>query len=249
MDIFFLHQRGRAFMCLEISLLAAFTVSPTIGGFIVQTRPWPVTVWWTLAPIGLAMILVVAVLEETSFPRGENSGIYPSRPTSFFKNRIVTFLPGMKVVPTPSRRSVVCSPLIRKQLELIPRQLNAYVAPLKIGIAPISIFAGLYAFVAVGFTILVGIISPIPLQTPELYGGYGFSALQNALCTPPWACLFEYQSDRNISLIYRLGGHHCRSASGILARRSNTVMGVSLGRWYMASRISTLEHDDSRVIV
>ena len=172
-------------MCLEISLLAAFTVSPTIGGFIVQTRPWPVTVWWTLAPIGLAMILVVAVLEETSFPRGENSGIYPSRPTSFFKNRIVTFLPGMKVVPTPSRRSVVCSPLIRKQLELIPRQLNAYVAPLKIGIAPISIFAGLYAFVAVGFTILVGIISPIPLQTPELYGGYGFSALQNALCTPP----------------------------------------------------------------
>lgn len=68
-------------------------------------------------------------------------------------------------------------------------------APLKIGIAPISIFAGLYAFVAVGFTILVGIISPIPLQTPELYGGYGFSALQNALCMLPWSHVFKYQSN------------------------------------------------------
>lgn len=94
-------------MCLEISLLAAFTVSPTIGGFIVQTQPWPVTIWWTLAPIGLAIILVVVVLEETSFPRGENQGVYPSRPTAFLKDRFVTFLPGTRVVPTPTRRSVV----------------------------------------------------------------------------------------------------------------------------------------------
>jgi MFS family permease len=117
-------------MCLEISLLAAFTVSPTIGGFIVQTQPWPVTIWWTLAPIGLAIVLVVAVLEETSFPRGENPDTYPSRPTSFFKNRIVTFLPGTKVVPTPTRRSVVCFLMSRLQaawtdIEIVERICGA----------------------------------------------------------------------------------------------------------------------------
>ena len=107
MDIFFLHQRGRAFICLEISLLSAFTVSPTLGGFIAQTQPWPTTIWWTLAPIGLAVMFVFTILEETGYSREEKPEIYPAKPASFVKNRIATLLPGPKIVPATDARGVV----------------------------------------------------------------------------------------------------------------------------------------------
>ena len=51
-----------------------------------------------------------------------------------------------------------------------------------IGITPITIFAGLYTFVAFGFTIMVNVVNTIVLQTPKHAGGYGFSPKQNALC-------------------------------------------------------------------
>ncbi|TVY85567.1 putative MFS-type transporter [Lachnellula suecica] len=163
-DLFFLHQRGRAFLCLEVSLLGAVIISPTLGGFIVQTQQWPVVFWWTLAPIGLAAILVFFVLEETSFSRDQIK-VLSSEPRSFIQTRIATFLPGTKVVPSPTIRTV----------------LKSAITPFLIGTAPITILAGLYAFVAFGFTIMINIVTTIILQTPSEFGGYGFSPLQNAL--------------------------------------------------------------------
>ncbi|KAI9812641.1 MAG: hypothetical protein M1827_004630 [Pycnora praestabilis] len=165
MDMFFLHQRGRAFVSLEISLLSAVIVSPTLGGFIVQTRPWTYTFWWTLAPIGLALLLVFIFLEQSSFPRQKSAKFYPEKQNSFLKNRVATFLPGNRVTTGTTAREV----------------LGSAVAPIVIGIAPITILAGLYAFVAFGFTILLNLINTIILQTPKVAGGYGFSPLGNAL--------------------------------------------------------------------
>lgn len=107
MDIFFLHQRGRAFTSLEISLLAAVIISPTVGGFIVQSQPWTYTFWWTLGFIGAALALVFCFLEETSFSRDLGARSFPERPESFLKNRIRTLLPGNKVVPSTSVTGVV----------------------------------------------------------------------------------------------------------------------------------------------
>ena len=42
--------------------------------------------------------------------------------------------------------------------------------------------AGLYMFVAFGFTLLLAILSAIYLQTPLEVGGYGFTPYQNAAC-------------------------------------------------------------------
>ena len=109
MDIFFLHQRGRAFTSLEISLLAAVIISPTIGGFIVQSEPWPYTFWWTLGFTGAALALVLCFLEETSFSRDPSARCFPERSESFLNNRLGTFLPGNKVVPRTSVAQVVSS--------------------------------------------------------------------------------------------------------------------------------------------
>ena len=49
MDIFFLHQRGKAFVTYELSLLGRVVAGPTMGGFIVQNKPWPFVFWWTIA--------------------------------------------------------------------------------------------------------------------------------------------------------------------------------------------------------
>ena len=106
-DIFFLHQRGKAFISYELSLLAGVVATPTIGGFIIQSKPWPYTFWWTIAPVGVAMVLVFCFLKETGFRRNQDDQTQIRQPTSFLKNRMATFFPGNKVVPRTSSREVV----------------------------------------------------------------------------------------------------------------------------------------------
>lgn len=106
-DMFFLHQRGKAFISYELSLIGGVVASPTIGGFIVDSKPWPYTFWWTIAPVGTAVILVFCFLEETSFRRGENDEVYPELSEGFLRNRIATFFPGNEVTPRTCAQEVV----------------------------------------------------------------------------------------------------------------------------------------------
>ena len=106
-DMFFLHQRGKAFVCYELSLLGGVAATPTIGGFIVQSNPWPYVFWWTIGPVGLAMILVFFFLEETGFRRNLEDETRITPPTSFLKNRMATFFPGNKVVYQTCPREIV----------------------------------------------------------------------------------------------------------------------------------------------
>ena len=57
MDMYFLHQRGKAFAVLEVSLLSGVIVMPGIGGFIVDSRPWPDVFWLVAAINGLTVLL------------------------------------------------------------------------------------------------------------------------------------------------------------------------------------------------
>lgn len=106
-DLFFLHQRGRAFSCYELSLLLGVICSPTVGGFIVQSHPWPVAFWWTLAPVGIGIVLIFCFGEETGFARDNATVVYPRTPLPFLQNRIVTFLPGTRVAPKNHPDSIV----------------------------------------------------------------------------------------------------------------------------------------------
>jgi MFS family permease len=97
-DLFFIHERGRAFSIFHLSFLFGPVGIPTISGFISAHVSWTVMYWWTLGLLGLTLICIFFFMEETGFSRGETSR-YPSRPESFVANRVATFLPGNKVVP------------------------------------------------------------------------------------------------------------------------------------------------------
>ena len=40
-NMYFLHQRGKAFTALEVTYLSGFLATPALGGFIVNSKPWP----------------------------------------------------------------------------------------------------------------------------------------------------------------------------------------------------------------
>ena len=106
-DIFFLHQRGKAFISYEIIHLGGVVTGPTIGGFIVESKPWPYTFWWTIAPVGIAMVFVFCFLEETGFQRGHEDQKIGYQHTSYFKNRMATFFPGNRIIPQRGYQEVV----------------------------------------------------------------------------------------------------------------------------------------------
>ena len=107
MDMFFLHQRAMAFTSYEISLILGLYIAPTLGGYIVQEQAWPVVFWWTLAPVGLAIVLVGLFLEPTYFARGDDRTIYPALPQSYVARRVKVLLPGTASIPQPSIRVLV----------------------------------------------------------------------------------------------------------------------------------------------
>ena len=57
MDLYFLHQRGKAFTVLEVSLLAGAVAAPVFGGFIADSKPWPNVFWWLVAVIAVSIPL------------------------------------------------------------------------------------------------------------------------------------------------------------------------------------------------
>ena len=94
LDTFFLHQRGRAFVCYAISTAFGVIAAPTFGGFIVSTQSWPVCFWWTVALQGLAALLVLFFLEETGFDRHASHN--ETRASSYLKDRVTLYFPGTR---------------------------------------------------------------------------------------------------------------------------------------------------------
>ncbi len=115
-DLFFLHQRGRAFTVLHFALNFGASAGPTFSGFIAANHSWTVEYWWSVGLLGAVLVLVFLTLEETGYdrtPGAENVVLSES----FLTNRIQTFLPGNKTVGAVPISEVVSTPmrgLVRK---------------------------------------------------------------------------------------------------------------------------------------
>ena len=104
-DIFFLHQRGRAFTALHMAFLFG-TIAGYILAFISAGAYFPVEFWWTVGLLGGVLILVFLVLEETGFDR-EDEQKRRDIPRSFLANRFATFFFGQAVVPRTTISAMV----------------------------------------------------------------------------------------------------------------------------------------------
>ncbi|KFX92357.1 hypothetical protein O988_07311 [Pseudogymnoascus sp. VKM F-3808] len=169
MDMFFLHQRGKAFAIFEVLIIFAVVGGGTLGGFIAEYGPWSDVFWWTVGPVGAAAISVFIFVEDTTFNHSPNAIQRPPLPKSWFANRVATFLPGIKTQAVgPGKGAAV---------------YRRFIVPLQITITPITLLVGTFVFVALGLPIMQASTLAIYLMPPISAGGYGFSALQLAFFT------------------------------------------------------------------
>ncbi|PWY76506.1 putative polyamine transporter [Aspergillus sclerotioniger CBS 115572] len=177
-DIFFLHQRGRVFSTFELSFLLGVNVAPTISGFIVNDASWTWAFWWTLIPCGLAILLVFFFLEETGGFSSSSGSVYPAQPSSYWANRVATFLPGHRIIPAEPWSQIA----------------RTAQKPLVILTAPITVIAGGYIFICFAFVILANVLLTMFLEAPVTQGGYGFTPMRNAFFTlDAWFAIFISQ--------------------------------------------------------
>lgn len=121
-DMFFLHQRGKAFTVLNLSFLAGVVVGPTLSGFIVGSTYWTVQFWWSNGLQGIIIILTVALLEDTYYDRTlEAEECCNKWPDNFFANRMATFFCGARVIPPISMAETVSHSL--SYLSYVPEKL------------------------------------------------------------------------------------------------------------------------------
>lgn len=110
-DLFFLHQRGRAFNAFGLALNMGASAGPAFSGFITMRLPWYVEFYWTIALAAAALVVVAALVEETSWDRGAGgvgvgvAGVAPARGESWLGRRARTFFQAGR----GSRKEKVCT--------------------------------------------------------------------------------------------------------------------------------------------
>lgn len=107
LDLFYLHERGKAFAFFTMMFLLGILAGPTFSGFIAEHTDWSVEFWWNVALCGASAILVFVFLEETGWTRDPSQKQYPVPPEAWLLNRIATYFPGTKVTPSISSGQVV----------------------------------------------------------------------------------------------------------------------------------------------
>lgn len=116
MDMFFLHQRGKAFAIFEVLVIFAVVGGGTLGGFIAETKPWNYVFWWTLGPVGAAILSVFFFVEDTTFNRDLEAVKRAPMPKAWLANRVSTFFPGTRTQPAGKAAEFVSCPRKRHAL-------------------------------------------------------------------------------------------------------------------------------------
>lgn len=168
-DMFFLHQRGRAFTIFHFFFDFGTAAGPSLCSFVVQGAGNVQWAFWFIAIVtGFAALLIFLFVEDTTWDRTPGA-INNPLPEGFIANRIATFLPGTRIVP-------------RKSVGELVRIASV---PFKIAATPVSLMLGIFTLFSFGFSVAMNSLTPVWLQKPVKAGGYGFTPIQNALCKWP----------------------------------------------------------------
>ncbi|MCJ1373889.1 hypothetical protein MMC20_005119 [Loxospora ochrophaea] len=165
-DMFFLHQRGRAFTALHMMFLFGTIAGPTFSAFISANSYFPVEFWWTVGLLGGVVVLVFTFLEETAFNRDDLS-MNSCYPKPFLQNRLATFVLKTRAMPRRDTSKII----------------KTAITPFIIGLCPVTIIMGIFTLISFGFYVGINTLLPVWLQRPEVEDGYGFTLKQSAAFT------------------------------------------------------------------
>jgi hypothetical protein len=188
-DIWFLHQRGRAFTAIGVALSLGASASSSFCGFITAELPWWTEYWWTIALNAFALLFIFVFLEDTSWNRQDNAPNIDLSADGWLLKRAKTYFPGTKAVPKPTKQDIV---RLRRTTASVScnqqdawtnlMQIDSVLIPLKIAISPIMLLTASYDTISFGFFIGLNTLIPVWLQLPVAKGGYGFTVIENAGC-------------------------------------------------------------------
>jgi len=108
-DLFFLHQRGRAFTVFHFFMDFGTIGGPTLGAFVASGRLWTSAYWYAFALASFAMLMCFFFLHDTAWDRSARADNHKTVPEGFIAGRIATLLPGTRVTPDISFRELVSS--------------------------------------------------------------------------------------------------------------------------------------------
>ena len=96
-DMFFLHQRGRAFTIFHFFFDLGNTAGPSICAFITHpSGDWRWAFRWCIILDGVAFLIYFALMDDTTWDRTPGA-VNPERPKGWVASRIATFVPGTQI--------------------------------------------------------------------------------------------------------------------------------------------------------
>lgn len=163
-EVFFLHQRGRAFATYTAFFILGAASGGTLSGFIVEKNPWPVEFYWILPVLGVSILGIFWFLDDSTFDRRDTSTASTRpHPSIFASDRVATLLPGNRILSAHAKATR------NKPFDLF-----------LIAFQPITLLAGVFIAITFGWAVPVQTLIGVFLQLPTSQGGYGFSPLQTA---------------------------------------------------------------------
>ncbi|KUI72104.1 hypothetical protein VM1G_07542 [Cytospora mali] len=164
-DMFFLHQRGRAFTIFHFFFDLGNTAGPSISALVTHpTGDWRWAFRWCIILDGVAFLVYFALMDDTTWDRTPGA-VNLERPSGWLASRIATFVPGTQITRRVSFR------------EFIKQAL----APFEIAMTPVSMVLSFFTLFSFGFYVAMNATTPTYLQKPIKEGGYGFTPFENAL--------------------------------------------------------------------
>lgn len=192
-DMFFLHQRGRAYTIFHFWFDLGNSVGPSVCAFVASpSGDFRWALWFCIIIDAVAFICFFIFMHDTTWDRSIDTGssastLNPPKPESFLANRLATFSPGTRITPKISFSQFVRFHLFQTfplliAIRLTSLQLSQAVVPFKIAVTPVSLLLNVFTLLNFGFYVAMNSVTPVWLQKPLAAGGYGFTPFQNALC-------------------------------------------------------------------
>jgi hypothetical protein len=167
-DMFFLHQRGRAFTVFFFCFDMGTSAGPPIAAFIATAaNTWRWAFWWSAIFQAVITIAMFFCMWDSRWDRQKDADQQERlSPEGYWASRAAIFFPGTRVTPKLSWSE----------------WLSVSLLPLKIAITPVTLLVGLFSSLQFGMFIGMNAITPVWLQKPVAQGGYSFTPMQNAYC-------------------------------------------------------------------